>query len=42
MTFTYPAVLLLLAIPALLLWALPFRAVFRGLAQPEDKDNPDR
>jgi hypothetical protein len=25
-----------------ILWALPFRAVFRGLAQPEGKDNPDR
>jgi uncharacterized protein (DUF983 family) len=25
-----------------ILWALPFRAVFRGLAQPDDSEGPDR
>jgi Ca-activated chloride channel family protein len=38
MTFTYPAVLLLLAIPALLLWALPFRGA--GIVAPFDHRLP--
>ncbi len=34
MTFAYPAVLLLLAVPALLLWAIPFRGA--GIVAPFD------